>query len=166
MEQGVRRSIQNTLYRKIQMKINILIGGADKNGYLNISALKDLEIRNLDEYVDNAECFEIIAEDIVDYMPKQELPQVLDNWVSKLRHQGTIVIGGTDVYEVCKMFAQEALSLEELNNLMHGEQSQGWDVRLNQLTLQQMCSELEGRGLKVLKKRINGFKFSVEAERP
>ena len=166
MEQGVRRSIQNTLYRKIQMKINILIGGADKNGYLNICALKDLEIRNLDEYVDNAECFEIIAEDIVDYMPKQELPQVLDNWVSKLRHQGTIVIGGTDVYEVCKMFAQEALSLEELNNLMHGEQSQGWDVRLNQLTLQQMCSELEGRGLKVLKKRINGFKFSVEAERP
>ena len=64
------------------------------------------------------------------------------------------------------MFAQEALSLEELNNLMHGEQSQGWDVRLNQLTLQQMCNELESRGLKVLKKRINGFKFSVEAERP
>ncbi len=166
MEQGVRRSIQNTLYRKIQMKINILIGGADKNGYLNISALKDLEIRNLDEYVDNAECFEIIAEDIVDYMPKQELSKVLDNWVGKLRHQGMIVIGGTDVYEVCKMFAQEALSLEELNNLMHGEQSQGWDVRLNQLTLQQMCNELESRGLKVLKKRINGFKFSVEAERP
>tara|TARA_Y100000310_G_C20361908_1_gene659402 strand:+ start:281 stop:727 length:447 start_codon:yes stop_codon:yes gene_type:complete len=148
------------------MKINILIGGADKNGYLNISALKDLEIRNLDEYVDNAECFEIIAEDIVDYMPKQELSKVLDNWVGKLRHQGMIVIGGTDVYEVCKMFAQEALSLEELNNLMHGEQSQGWDVRLNQLTLQQMCNELESRGLKVLKKRINGFKFSVEAERP
>jgi len=166
MEQGVRRSIQNTLYRKVQMKINITIGGADKNGYLNISALKDLEIRNLDEYVDNAECFEIIAEDIVDYMPKQELSKVLDNWVGKLRHQGMIVIGGTDVYEVCKMFAQEALSLEELNNLMHGEQSQGWDVRLNQLTLQQMCNELEGRGLKVLKKRINGFKFSVEAERP
>ena len=148
------------------MKINILIGGADKNGYLNISALKDLEIRNLDEYVDNAECFEIIAEDIVDYMPKQELSKVLDNCVGKLRHQGMIVIGGTDVYEGCKMFAQEALSLEELNNLMHGEQSQGWDVRLNQLTLQQMCNELESRGLKVLKKRINGFKFSVEAERP
>lgn len=148
------------------MKINITIGGSEKSGYLNIDALKDLEIRNLDEYVDPAECFEIVAEDIVDYIPKQELSSVIDNWVSKLRHQGTIVVGGTDAFEVCKMFSQNSINLVELNTLLHGEQSQGWDVRLNQLTLEAVCEELEKRGLRLLKKRINGFKFSVEAERP
>ena len=86
--------------------------------------------------------------------------------MSKLRHQGTIVIGGTDAYEVCKMFSQNAIDLQELNNLFHGQQTQEWDVRLNQLTLQTVSEELEKRGLKTLKKRINGFKFSVEAERP
>jgi hypothetical protein len=125
-----------------------------------------LEIRNLDEYVDNAECFEIIADDVIDYLPRQEISVVIDNWVSKLRHQGTIVIGGTDAYEVCKMFSQNAIDLQELNNLFHGQQTQEWDVRLNQLTLQTVSEELEKRGLKTLKKRINGFKFSVEAERP
>ena len=102
------------------MKINITIGGSEKSGYLNIDALKDLEIRNLDEYVDPAECFEIVAEDIVDYIPKQELPSVIDNWVSKLRHQGTIIVGGTDAFEVCKMFSQNSINLVELNNLRGG----------------------------------------------
>jgi|TARA_R100000808_G_scaffold2804_3_gene10529 predicted SAM-dependent methyltransferase len=148
------------------MKVNLTIGGAKKSGYLNIDALENLEIRNLDEYVDNAECFEIIADDVIDYLPRQEISVVIDNWVSKLRHQGTIVIGGTDAYEVCKMFSQNAIDLQELNNLFHGQQTQEWDVRLNQLTLQTVSEELEKRGLKTLKKRINGFKFSVEAERP
>ena len=102
----------------------------------------------------------------MDYIPKQELPSVIDNWVSKLRHQGTIIVGGTDAFEVCKMFSQNSINLVELNTLLHGEQSQGWDVRLNQLTLEAICEELEKRGLRLLKKRINGFKFSVEAERP
>ena len=148
------------------MKVNLTIGGAKKSGYLNIDALENLEIRNLDEYVDNAECFEIIADDVIDYLPRQEISVVIDNWVSKLRHQGTIVIGGTDAYEVCKMFSQNAIDLQELNNLFHGQQTQEWDVRLNQLTLQTVSEELEKRGLKTLKKRINGFKFSVDAERP
>ena len=83
-----------------------------------------------------------------------------------MKKPNAIIVGGTDAFEVCKMFSQNSINLVELNTLLHGEQSQGWDVRLNQLTLEAICEELEKRGLRLLKKRINGFKISVEAERP
>ncbi len=149
------------------MKINLKLGGEDKNGYLNIDGLKGMELRNLDEYVDDAECFEVLAEDILDYIPRDDVEFALNNWANKIRHQGTLVIGGTEAKEVSKLFSNGALSVEQWNETIHGAQSEDspWDVRLNQFTLEKACDELESRGLVVTKKRVNGLQFIVEGER-
>ena len=149
------------------MKINLKLGGEDKNGYLNIDGLKGMELRNLDEYVDDAECLEILAENILDYIPREDIEFALNNWAGKIRHQGILVIGGTEVKEVSKLFANGALSIEQWNVSVHGSQSEGsqWDVKLNQFTLEKACGELESRDLVVTKKRVNGLEFIVEGER-
>lgn len=149
------------------MKINLKLGGEDKNGYLNIDGLKGMELRNLDEYADDAECFEILAEDILDYIPRKDIEFALNNWASKIRHQGTLVIGGTEAKEISKLFANGALSVEQWNMSIHGVQNEDspWDVKLNQFTLEKACDELESRGLVVTKKRVNGLQFVVEGER-
>ena len=149
------------------MKINLKLGGEDKNGYLNIDGLNGMELRNLDEYVDDAECIEVLAENILDYIPREDIEFALNNWANKIRHQGILVIGGTEATEVSKLLSNGALSIEQWNACVHGEQDENspWDVKLNQFTIEKACEELESRGLVVTKKRVNGLQFVVEGER-
>ena len=148
------------------MKINLKLGGKDKNGYLNIDGLKGMELRNLDEYVDDAECIEVLAEDILDYLQINEARSVLAHWISKLRHGGKLIVGGTDIAEVCRMFYKRAIDLESLNEILHGNFQEAWSVKLSHTTMEELASFLESQGIKVTKKRIEGFKMIVEGERP
>ena len=75
------------------------------------------------------------------------------------------MVGGTDVYEASKMFYQQKIDLEEFNKLVHGAFSQPWDVRLHNVTLEYMQSKLENAGLKVTKKRLDGYRIVIEGER-
>ena len=156
---------------EVKMKVSITVGSPfRKNGYLNIDPITkpdglDVDIRNLDDVVDDAECSEFIAEDVLDYLESSEADKVLNHWIGKLRRGGKIVVGGTDVYEASKMFYQQKIDLEEFNKLVHGAFSQPWDVRLHNVTLEYMQSKLENAGLKVTKKRLDGYRIVIEGER-
>ena len=56
-------------------------------------------------------------------------------------------------------------NIEEFNKLVHGAFSQPWDVRLHNVTLEYMQSKLENAGLKVTKKRLDGYRIVIEGER-
>jgi predicted SAM-dependent methyltransferase len=169
------------------MKINITLGGAGyKAGYVNIDpTLKRLgedvvlenanddqtniikaDVRNLDEVSLDNECLELVAEDILDYLQINEARSVLAHWISKLRHGGKIIVGGTDIAEVCRMFYKRAIDLESLNEILHGSFQEAWSVKLSHTTMEDLISFLESQGIKVTKKRIQGFKMIVEGERP
>ena len=159
------------------MKINITIGSSHFiNGYLNIDPItgQDVEgaeairadVRNLDNLAMDSECKEIIAEDILDYLEKEDARAALSNWVSKLRHGGKIIVGGTDIYEACKQFYHRVIPLDEFNRIIHGTLENPWEVKLSHSTLFELETELKRLGIKILKKRINGLNMIIEGERP
>ena len=169
------------------MKINIIIGSSNyKSGYINIdptlkrkgelvelensnddqSNIVKTDIRNLNDIVEDSECKELIAEDVLDFLELSESRTVLSHWISKLRHGGKIIVGGTDIYEVCRLFYKQAIDLNTLNSIIHGNFSEPWDVKMGHSTLEDLQEFLQSQGIKIIKKRIQGFKMIIEGERP
>lgn len=158
------------------MKVNLIYGEADVlSGYLNLHpfAMQDTEdvkiadIKNINRWVNDAEALEIIATDALDYLVLYEVPRVLAHWISKLRHGGKIVVGGTDMQEVARGFVNGDINLETANKLLHGMQTQPHLVKRVNLTLIGVCAFLENDyGLQIMKKRKAGYNYIVEAVRP
>ena len=159
------------------MKINITVGSSHvMNGYLNIDPItgQDIEeaqiiradIRNLDDVAMDSECREIIAENVLDYLAKEDSKIALANWVKKLRHKGRIIVGGIDAYEVCKQFYQRVIPIEEFNIAMHGSLENPWEVKLSHSTLSELENQLRSLGVEILSKRVNGLNMVIEGERP
>ena len=159
------------------MKINLMYGTDSEqiNGYTNIHpfTLEETDelirgdIKNLDFIVDDAEVEEIIATDVVDYISVQDIEQVIENWVSKLHHEGTIVIGGVDFLEVCKSVTRREIEMDDVIKMIHGVQDKPYLIKRNNLTCGLLAEYLNQRyGLKIIKKRSEGFKYIVEAKRP
>ena len=154
------------------MKINISVGQDEfLTGYTNIDPISKpeglaVDIRNLDSVASDSECTEIIAVDVLDFLEGIEAEQVLKHWIKKLRHNGKIVIGGVDAYEVSKLLYHGRISLEDFNYLIHGQFSAPWDVKMNHMTLEYVETLMKDSGLQVTKKRIKDYSFIVEGERP
>ena len=74
------------------MKIRITVGEKEKlNGYINIDPITKFDdmpydIRNLDDVVSDAECMEIISDDVIDFLEKKGSMEALAHWVKKIRH--------------------------------------------------------------------------------
>jgi hypothetical protein len=162
-------------------KINLLFGVGDVlDTHTNINPFATKEqleefgskiirddIFNLDKYVDNSEANEILAYDVIDYIPLDRHEEVIENWVGKIRIGGRIVIGGTDLFEVCKSFSQYKIGSSEANELIHGSQEKPYLIKKLTHTALGMSEHLKNKfNLKIKKKRISGYKMIVEAERP
>lgn len=158
------------------MKVNLIYGEGDVlTGYLNLhpfamqdtDEVKIADVKNIDRFVCDAEANEIIATDVIDYLVSHEVPKIIQHWVRKLRHGGKIVIGGIDMNEVTRGFVNGDLDLETTNKLLHGQQTQPHLVRRVNLSLIGIANFLnEDCGLKVMKKRMAGYSYLVEATRP
>ena len=154
------------------MKIRITVGEKEKlNGYTNIDPITkfddiSIDIRNLDGFISDAECTEIISEGVIDFLNREDFVLAINNWVKKMRHGGKIIVTSIDALEVAKSFSRKEIDVEVFNKAIHGNFSSVWDVLLNHTTLEELSSILEKLGLTVTKKRINGIKLIVEAERP
>ncbi|SVC80422.1 uncharacterized protein METZ01_LOCUS333276 [marine metagenome] len=124
------------------------------------------DVKNLDNFVDDAEAQEIVALDVIDYIPLGDINNVIKHWVSKLRHGGSLIIGGTDLFEVSKSFTQYRLGITETNQLIHGEQSKPYLIKRVNFTAMGLIDYLDSLGLNLQKKRVNNFHMTIEATRP
>lgn len=141
------------------MKINLSVRPSNISGYTNICASSGGNISCLDDKVCDAEAEEILATDVINFIPVEEVERIIDAWLIKLRHGGKIVIGGIDAYEVCRSVAQASSSIADFNNIVHSG-------RVSQISISHLIDILSKRGLRILKKRISGFNMVVEAQRP
>lgn len=156
------------------MRINLMWGnGSPLSGYTNIDphsydkdGVINADVTDLNDIVGDSEAVEILATNVIDYLPKEIASKAIGHWVSKLRHKGKIVIGGHDIYEIAKIISQHGVSIEEISDVLHGQQNNPWEFKASHTTAADLASTLEEYGLKVLKKRVNGFKMVVEAIRP
>lgn len=146
------------------MKINII--NIPGNTYAGFSNIHISEVANLDNLCEIAECTRLIAEDVLDYFSSHEVDGILGNWISKLRHGGTIIIGGIDINMVAKALVNKQIDLTQANILLFGNQDSTDSYRKSALTSELMIQALKTCGLTILKKRTNNYKYIIEAERP
>lgn len=153
------------------MKLNLLINNAAdvRSGYLNLDPFapddavdrKRCQLDKLGEWVDANECEELVAHDVLDAFPSVAVDAVLDHWLSRLSHGGKIVVSVVDLKEVARAFLAGSLKLEEANRLIHG----GAHMRKSSLTVGILSDVMEGKGLKVLIRRVENYRAVVVAQR-
>lgn len=147
------------------MKIEITFLPNQTNDYVNHSILINqgsVQLQN----VDVGECEEILALNILEYLPRLMTEGVLKEWISKLAHKGKIILSFVDCYTVSRLFFLQQFGANEFNLLMHGEMTKGWDDKKQNFTLPQLAQTLETFGLKVLSKKLDGVQATIIAERP
>lgn len=159
------------------VKVNLLVDNPAgvRPGYLNLDPLAPdqdptgrvkCDLEKLDQLVDPAEVSEFVAHGILDFFPLHRANGVLDHWLSRLAHEGTITLSCVDLLEVTKSLQNRLITIETANILLHGEQDRPWKFRQANYTLNQIAGTLAGKGLRVQQKRINEFKAIVVAQRP
>jgi hypothetical protein len=158
------------------MKLNLLIDNpADvRNGYINVDPYAPVQdehgrvaadLSDLTHSVDNGEAAEIIAYEILDYYPAKLGDALLDNWLRKLAHGGTLTISTVDHSEVARAIGHGRLSLAETNELLHGKQERDWDTRKASYTLDDLVVVLNNKGYKILTKRVRSLRAYITAQR-
>lgn len=158
------------------MKLNLLLNnpGGVRSGYTNVDPIAPensldsvrCDVTNLDTVCDAGEASELVAHDILDYIPRAQVPKVLNHWLSRLAHGGTFVLSCVDLLEVSRALVAYRLPLEEANKLLHGEQREPWEFRKDSYSLAQLVGFLKDRGLTIQKKRVENFRAIVVATRP
>jgi hypothetical protein len=155
------------------MKLNLLLDNADgvRDGYVNIDPLSSndtsrvaADVFNLNHTYDAGEVEEIVAFDILDYCYGPAANEVVDHWISKLQHGGKLVIGTLDAREVSRAYLNGRITLEDFNNLIHAKK--GNAGRMCTLTMPHLVEALEGKGMKILQKRISEYRCIITCERP
>lgn len=153
------------------MRLNITFGGEPVNGFLNVDPYFDHDgktkcaIDNID-CVDNNECEEIIALDVLEYIPVQLADKTIDHWVSKLAHGGKLTVNATNIRQVARSVINKSVNLDELNEYIYGSQRFDWEIKRGMVDLDRLCGAMISKGLKIVSKRLDGLKMFVTAERP
>lgn len=149
------------------MKVNLLWGTGDElDDSININAVRGESVVNLDEAVEDAEATEIIALDVIDYVSPEDTDAVIDHWIKKLRHGGSLTIGGVNIFEVARCLNNYSLDIDMANKLLYGEQRSPWQYRKASLSLPRLVEKFEGCGLKIIRKDYKKFNYSVTGRRP
>lgn len=156
------------------MKVNLSIGNPNcRIGYLNLDPLVTepgsqkvkSDVSNIDEYVDNGECDELIASDILSYFDSNKVDDMLTNWLRKIRKNGIIEINDIDINSAFKSYQRGEIDITKMNSLIFGEQIRGWDLRKCGLTLDCVSEILRNKGFEIIKTSYHNYNFIVRAKR-
>jgi hypothetical protein len=158
------------------VKVNLLVSNPEgvRAGYLNFDTLApqmdphgriQADFTKLDRHVDAGEVEDFIAHDVLDLFPIVQANDILDHWISRLAHGGTITISCVDLMEVSRNLVNRFITPEQANVLLHGEQDRPWKFRQGNYTLSQLVHSLAGKGLHVQMKRLDELKAIVVAQR-
>lgn len=98
-------------------------------------------------------------DDVLNNVPIDNVDNAFRQMVSLVKRGGSIIVNGTDIYEVSKALANYNLSIQDANLLLyeHG--------RKNCFSINFVVDTLKKYGLKIITKRVSNFKYSVEASR-
>ena len=113
--------------------------------------------------IEGASCTEILADEVLDYIHTDEFESYVTNLVAKLRHGGTIVIGGIELIETLKATIRGQITESQYNEFVFG--AKGTKRKSGCHSLPKLVELLQNLGLKVQKKKIEKNRMVVEATR-
>ena len=158
------------------MKLNLLLNNASwvRSGYLNLDPHAPendpqrtrASVVQLDDHVDDGEVEELLAHDVLEYIPGREADQVLNHWVKKLAHGGILSIRTPDLRAIAHGLTYRLITIDDANLVLHGDQAQDWQTCKATYSLDHLVKVLEGKGLKIIRRLKDGYHCLVVAQRP
>ena len=125
-------------------------------GYTPVLYSPSIKLNNLESLSDNQGEF-ILASDLLDDFPLQEIPNVIQGLLKKLRLNGTIVVGGTDIRIFCKNLVNSNLNEADASKMIQAKQSMS--------NTQEVIKLMQQLGLKIQASRITGTHYEITAVR-
>lgn len=111
---------------------------------------------NLDHLSDN-ECSFILANEILDSFSLDRILGLMKILVGKLRLNGTLVVGGTDLRLFCKSVTNQSMSFIDASDMIAVSQSM--------TSLAEVKKVVESMGLSVVSTNISGIHFELTTKR-
>ena len=103
------------------MKIYFCVNKQPLVGYNNINvAEQKVDFGNLDMVCARAECTEIILDDMLEYIPLQQVPGLLVQLITRIRKNGRLIINSLDLNETIKQYSNGLLSIADFNAMIYG----------------------------------------------
>lgn len=136
------------------MKIHINGNEKGLNGYHHIPVS---ELEKLHE-INDSEVLEIFLDDILIYFKLDQLTELFQLIMTKLRHGGILHIVGTDIYEVARNYFTGNIKTQQFNSLL-------LNGKLSGISLMDAISVMEQLQLKIIKKRLEDMRYCVSGQR-
>ena len=111
---------------------------------------------DLSEISDN-ECDVIMANDAVDLFSIDKIGEMLGPLVKKLRLNGTLVVGGTDLRVLCKSVVNDQISEQDASNIISSLSSA--------TNLRMVKAMAESMGLNVVSTQLSGIHYEITIKR-
>jgi len=144
------------------MKLNLGSGPIKKEGYLNIDAVEDVDVKldlrkSLPFDVNSVD--EIFASHVIEHFSKEEWKVVKKDWYRVLKFGGKLFIECPDFPKMCKDFLDEPNHERKWNYRImpiYGAQKDEYDFHRNGFDIEKLSKELEEEGFKVIASRHVG----------
>ncbi len=150
------------------MKINLIRKDSEKiEGFVNIDPHPSSpnviagEHQNLDSLVDDGECDEVRAYDVIDFIPSNKLVPTLINWIKKLSIKGKLIVGGSDIQEIARGLYQGNLNDVLANEMLFNANDTSWDIKTNSYKMETICDVIEKLGLKIENKVLKNYRYVI-----
>lgn len=124
-------------------------------GYTTINYIKS-GLNNL-QSLSNNECEEIIATDILNSVPYNQIGNLIQGFITKLRFNGKLVLGGCDIRLFCRSIVNSTMSEEEGLQILQNYRSMPPYNVINSL--------LTNLGLSIQSSIISGIFYEITAVR-
>lgn len=129
---------------------------------LGLEPIKGYE-HSLDPYLKNLEdnqCTELLVEHFLEHIPTEAILDILKVWTTKLRKGATITVIGTSLSAVSNTVLHKTLKIPEANKILYGQGLRGC------YELSDISEILKHLGLRILRKSLNNYDYTIVATRP
>ena len=107
--------------------------------------------------ISNNECETIMANEVLDSFSLENIPKCIQELTSKLRLNGTLVIGGTDMRIFCRGVINGTIPATEGAKIV--------ETKLSMTTLPEIMELIKSTGLKIETSTISGAHYEIVATR-
>jgi len=144
------------------MKLHFGIDKQPLNGFINIDPTKQrINFGDLNPICEASEAKTIIINEMLNYVDINNIPQVLQSILTRLRHKGVVTIIFTDVHEVGRTIKTGGIDI--VNALVFGK---GQARKQSLFGMKQVIDILKGTGLNILSKEVSDCTVTIKAQRP
>lgn len=147
------------------MKFRLGIDNQEISGYTLISPIKGQNPISLSDWIDDGEANEIIVDNILEFVPVEQLMPFIKALVSKLKRGGTATIVSNDINILCEKFIRGELNVIQFNKIIFGEKNFAWNFRLSAVSLADINDICKLLQVNILERRLNDYQFIIKVER-